>query len=183
MKRFAVLACILSLAMIGCDKSISPVTPTGVVTLVAVLSGASNVPPAASYEAGATGTAQITMTPAGSGAYTASVTLSLSSLLKAGVLPPAYAPMDTGGTTIVAGLIQQGAAGTVGPAVVQLPIGQTTAVPPIYAPTGTVLITLSNVTVPASSASAILANPGGFYLNLYSALNQNGVLRGQLIQH
>ena len=183
MKCFAVLACIISLAVVGCDKSINPVTPTGVVTFVAALSGASNVPAAASFEAGATGTAQITLTPAGGGAYTASVTLSLSNLLKAGVLPAAYAPMDTGGTTIVAGLIQQGAAGTVGPAVVQLPIGQTTAVPPIYAPTGSVLVTISGVAVPASSASAIMANPSGFYFNLYSALNQNGVLRGQLVQH
>ena len=182
MKRFAVLACAVSLAMIGCDKSISPVSPTGVVTLAATLSGASNVPPAGSLEAGATGSVQITLTPAGGGAYTASVTFSLSNLLRAGVLPAAYAPMDTGGSTIVAGLIQQGAAGTVGPAVFSLPIGQTTAVPPLYAPTGSVLVTISGVSVPAAVASAILASPSSYYLNLYSALNATGLMRGQLVQ-
>jgi len=153
-----------------------------VVTLAANLSGTSNVPPAGSFEAGATGSVQITLTPAGGGAYTATFTLSLSNLLKAGVLPAAYAPMDTGGSTIVAGLIQQGAAGAVGPAVLSLPIGQTTAVPPLYAPTGSVLVTISGVPVSSAVASGILANPSAYYFNLYSALNATGLMRGQLIQ-
>ncbi len=174
MKRFAVLACAMSLVAAGCDKSISPAVPSGVVTMVAQLSGASNVPPAGSLETGATGSLRLTMTPAGGGAYTASFALSLGGLVKAGVLP---SPLDSG-SVIVAGYVHQGAAGTVGAPVVVLPISQTA---PILSPTGTALITLSGVSVSSAAAAAILANPSGYYFNLYSALNQNGVLRGQLI--
>ena len=42
------------------------------------------------------------------------------------------------------------------------------------------MLTISNVAVTADAANAILANPSGFYFNLYSALNPNGVVRGQL---
>ncbi|MEI6666528.1 MAG: CHRD domain-containing protein [Acidobacteriota bacterium] len=174
MKRLAVLACACSLLLVGCDKSINPVVPSGVATLAAQLSGASNVPPAGSLEAGATGSLQITMTPAAGGGYTASFSIRLSGLVKAGILP---SPLDSG-SVIVAGYIHQGGAGTLGAPVLALPISQTA---PILSPTGTVLLTLSGVSVPAATATAILANPSGFYFNLYSALNQNGVLRGQLV--
>jgi filamentous hemagglutinin family protein len=43
-----------------------------------------------------------------------------------------------------------------------------------------VVLTIANVPVSAGAATAILANPSGFYFNMYSALNQNGVVRGQL---
>jgi hypothetical protein len=174
MKRLAVFACAISLVAVGCNKSINPVVPSGVVTLVSQLAGTSNVPPAGSLETGATGTLQVTMTPAGGGAYTASFALSLKGLVKSGLLP--Y-PLDNG-SVIVAGYIHQGAAGALGAPVVALPISQTA---PLVSPTGTVLVTISGVAVTSGAASAILANPSGFYFNLYSALNQNGVLRGQLV--
>jgi hypothetical protein len=60
---------------------------------------------------------------------------------------------------------------------VQLPISLQA---PIVSPTGSVVLTISNVSVSAGAASAILSNPSGFYFNMYSALNQNGVVRGQL---
>ena len=53
---------------------------------------------------------------------------------------------------------------------------------PIVTPTGRPLLTISNVAVSAPVASAILANPPGFYFQLHSALNQAGVVRGQLIK-
>ena len=179
MKRLAVLACAVSLTLAGCNGSISPVTPSGLVTLVSQLAATQNVPPAGSLEAGATGTVQISMTPVGDGSYTATITLSLSNLLRAGVLPAAYAPMDTMGSVIVAGYIHQGAAGTVGSVVVALPISQTA---PIAAPSGSAFLQYTGVTISSGAAAAILANPSGYYFNLYSALNQNGVLRGQLIK-
>ena len=181
MKRLAVLACATSLVAIGCNKSINPVVPSGMVTLVSQLSGASNVPPAGSLgfpttlEAGATGSLQVTMTPAAGGAYKASFSLRLSGLVKSGVLP---SPLDNG-SAIVAGYIHQGAAGTPGPPVVTLPISQAA---PILSPTGTVLITINNVDVSATAATGILASPSGYYFNLYSGLNTSGVLRGQLIR-
>jgi hypothetical protein len=174
MKRFTVVALALALFAAGCDETLNPATPTpGAVTLVSNLSGASNVPPASSLEAGTTGTLSVSMVPAAGGAYTASFSFQIGGLVKAGVLP---APLNSG-SVIVAGFVHQGGAGAVGPPVVQLPISQQA---PIVTPTGSVVLEISNVAVSASAASAMLSNPSGFYFNLYSALNQNGVIRGQL---
>jgi len=181
MKRFTVAAVVLSLFAAGCDETLNPVAPTaGQVTLVSQLSAAAEVPPAGSQgnpagalEAGATGTLSVTMVPAAAGSYTASFTFSIGNLIKAGVLP---SPLDSG-SVIVAGHIHSGAAGTSGPPIVPLPISQTA---PIVSPTGSVMLTISNVPVTADAASAILANPGGFCFNLHSALNPIGVVRGQL---
>jgi hypothetical protein len=174
MKRFTVVAVALSLFAAGCDEKLNPVAPTaGQVTLASNLSGASNVPPASSLEAASAGTLSVTMVPAAAGAYTASFSFQVGGLVKSGVLP---SPLDSG-SVIVAGYVHQGSAGTVGPPVVQLPISQQA---PIVTPTGSVVLTISNVQVSASAATAILSNPSGFYFNLYSALNQNGVVRGQL---
>jgi hypothetical protein len=176
MKRLAVLACALSLVAAGCNKSISPTVPSGVVTMISALAGSSNVPPAGSLETGATGSVMITLTPTDAGGnYTASFRISVTGLVKAGVLP---SPLDSG-SVIVAGYIHQGAAGAPGPPVLALPISQTA---PIVTPSGTAQLTVGNVTVPAATATAILANPAGFYFNLYSALNQTGVMRGQLVR-
>jgi hypothetical protein len=174
MKRSAVAACVLSLFAFGCDEKLNPVAPTpGQVTLASQISGAANVPPASSLEAGSAGTLSVTMTPAAAGAYTASFSFQIGGLVKAGVLP---APLDSG-SVILAGYVHQGAAGTVGPPVVQLPISLQA---PIVSPTGSVVLTIANVPVSAAAAAAILSNPSGFYFNMYSALNQNGVIRGQL---
>ena len=54
---------------------LAPATPTGVVSLASQVSGSQVVPAAGSLEAGAAGGVSISMTPAGSGAYTASFTL------------------------------------------------------------------------------------------------------------
>lgn len=181
MKRYSAVAVVLALFAAGCDETLNPVTPTpGQVTLVSQLSAAAEVPPAGqqgnpagALEAGATGGLSITMVPAAAGAYTASFSFSIGSLIKAGVLP---SPLDSG-SVIVAGHIHSGSAGTAGPPVVPLPISQQA---PIVTPTGGVVLTIADVPVSASAASAILANPGAFYFNLHSALNPVGVVRGQL---
>jgi len=181
MKRFTVFAVALSLFAAGCDETLNPVTPTaGQVTLASQLSAAAEVPPAGSQgnpagalEAGAAGTLSVTMVPTAAGAYTASFTFSVGNLIKSGVLPT---PLDSG-SVIVAGHIHSGAAGASGPPIVPLPISQAA---PIVTPTGSVMLTISNVAVTADAANAILANPAGFYFNLHSALNPVGVVRGQL---
>jgi hypothetical protein len=175
MKRLTLLALALSLLSAGCDEVLAPATPTGVVTFVSQMSGSQEVPAAAAPEAAAAGTASITMAPSGGGAYVASFTFQIGGLVKAGVLP---APLDSG-SVIVAGHIHTGAAGVVGAPVVPLPISQTA---PIVTPTGTVLLTISNVAVTADVASAMIANPSAFYFNLHTALNPGGVVRGQLIK-
>ena len=175
MKRLTLLVLALSLFSSGCDEVLAPVAPTGLVTLVSQISGSQEVPPAAAPEAASAGSLSVTMTPSGGGAYVASFTFQLSGFVKAGVLP---APLDSG-SVIVAGHIHVGAAGVVGAPVVPLPISQSA---PIVTPTGGVLLTISNVAVPSDVASAILANPSGYYFNLHSALNPGGVVRGQLIR-
>lgn len=186
MKRLAVLACVLSLVAVGCNKSISPTVPSGMVTLVAQLSGASNVPPAGyagmpgALEAAARGTIQLVLTPATGGDFTASLTLNLAGMITKATAVAAGLPSPLNdGTVIVAGYIHSGAAGAVGAPVLALPISQTA---PLISPTGTVLITMKGIAVPAATAAAIVANPAGFYFNLYSALNQNGIMRGQLVK-
>jgi hypothetical protein len=175
MKPLTLLVLALGLCSAGCDEVLAPATPTGVVSLVSQVSGSQVVPAAGSLEAAAAGGVSISMTPAAAGAYTASFSFQIGGLVKAGVLP---APLDNG-SVIVAGAVYQGAAGTAGAAVLGLPISQTA---PILSPTGSVLLTISNVAVSAPVASLILANPSGFYIQLHSALNQAGVVRGQLVR-
>jgi len=177
MKPLTLLVLALGLFSAGCDEVLAPATPSGVVSLASQVSGSQVVPAAGSLEAGAAGGVSVSMTPASSGAYTASFTIQLGGLVKAGVTP-----LLPDGSVIVAGVVYQGAAGALGSPVLQLPIGQTAAVPPLYTPTGTVLVTFSNVAVPSALASAILANPSGFYFQMHSALNAAGVVRGQLVR-
>jgi hypothetical protein len=175
MKPLTLFVLALGLCSAGCDEVLAPATPTGVVTLVSQMSGAQEVPAATAPEAASAGTLSLSMTPAGGGAYTASFTIQLAGFVKAGVLP---APLDSG-SVIVAGHIHTGAAGVVGAPIVPLPISQAA---PIVTPTGGAFLTIANVAVPADVASAILANPSGFYFNLHSALNPGGVVRGQLVK-
>lgn len=176
MKRMTFVALALTLTAVGCDEVLTPVAPTaGTVTLVGQLSAAQEVPPATAPESAATGSVQVTMVPTSGGAYVASFTFAVGGLVKAGVLP---APLDSG-SVIVASHIHSGAAGVAGPVLVPLPISSAA---PIVTPTGSVLLTVGGVTVPADIAAGILANPAGYYFNMHSALNPAGVVRGQLIR-
>lgn len=176
MKSLGILAVVLALSGVGCSNdSDNPVSPSGLVTLVSQMSASQEVPAANPPETAAAGTATITMTPTTGGAYSASFTFQIGGLVRAGVLP---APLDNG-SVIVAGHIHVAPAGVAGPVVVPLPISQAA---PLVSPTGSILIQFSNITVPADIAAAILANPAGYYLNLHSAINAAGVVRGQLVK-
>lgn len=184
MKRISIVAVALGLMVSGCDETLNPTSPTaGQVTLVSQVSGSQVVPPAGqqgvpagALEAGAAGSLSVTMVPASGGNYTAAFTFSVGNLIKAGQVP--VPPLDNG-SVIVAGYIFPGSAGggATGTPVVALPIS---IAAPIVTPTGSVLLTISNVTVTAAAANAILANPAGFFFSLHSAVNQAGVVRGQL---
>ncbi len=162
MKRLSILACALSLVAAGCDGKISPTTPSGVVNLAAGLSAARVLPPPAGPETGGVGQVQVSFTPGASG-YTANFTLTVGNL-------PAT-------TIFVAGYIQAASAGAVGPPVVSSGISATA---PILTPTGGTRLELTGAQVPAALAQAIIANPSGYYFQLYSFANQTGALRGQL---
>ena len=149
MKRLTLLVLALGLFSAGCDEVLAPATPTGVMTLVSQMSGAQEVPAARPpRRRPPPAPLSISMTPASGGAYTASFTFQVGGLVKAGVLP---APLDSG-SVIVAGHIHPGAAGVVGPpVVVPLPISQAA---PICHARRAVLLTISNVAVPADVAPA-----------------------------
>lgn len=178
MKRFATVALMLAVTTSACtkdDDNTNPVAPTGTVTLVSQMTASQEVPAATPPENAAAGTAKVTLVPTSGGAYSATFLFQVGGLVRAGLLP---APLDNG-SVIVAGHIHSGAAGVVGPPVVALPIS---VAAPLVSPTGAILIQFTGVAVPADVASAILANPAGFYINLHSAINPAGVVRGQLVR-
>jgi len=176
MKRLGIVVVVCSLFAVGCESTTeNPVSPSNQVILAAQMSGSQEVPLASAPEANGVGTVQIVMTPAAGGAYSATFSFSIAGLVRAGVLP---APLDSG-SVIVAGHIHRAPAGVAGPVVVPLPISQAA---PLVSPTGSVVVSFSNVTVNADIASAILADPAGYYINLHSALNPAGVVRGQLVR-
>ena len=47
-------------------------------------------------------------------------------------------------------------------------------------PTGAGSFTRTGIAVSVDQANAILANPGGFYFNIHTSRNPDGVARGQL---
>ena len=49
---------------------------------------------------------------------------------------------------------------------------------------GTGTFTRINLPItPVANAQAIINNPAGFYFNVHSSLNPNGVIRGQLVRN
>jgi hypothetical protein len=80
------------------------------------------------------------------------------------------------GTALTASHIHPGAAGSNGGVLVSLGL---TAGEVTFA-TGSGSFSKRGITVTVDQANAIMANPGGFYLNIHTANNLNGVARGQL---
>jgi len=173
MKRVIVLCALVALAgaAAACDGD-SPTTPSAPTseappTYTVALSTASEVPPVTGSEADGSGTATLTfnLTKDAGGATTAAtldVTVNVSGF-------PA-------GTALTASHIHPGAAGSNGGVFVSfgLTAGEVTF------PTGSGSFTKRGVTMTVDQASAIIANPAGFYLNIHTAGNPNGVARGQL---
>lgn len=168
MKRFPVLAAAFALLAAGCSSSTSPSTssPTKP-TFTASLSPANEVPPITNAESTGSGTATITLdtTTNSSGqitAATATFVVNLSGF-------PAGASMNIAH-------IHQGASTCACPVVVNtgLTAGNNVLT------TGSGTFTVAGIAVTADIASAILANPSGFYFNVHSTLNPGGAARGQL---
>lgn len=83
---------------------------------------------------------------------------------------------DAPTTVLTASHIHPGAAGTNGGVVVSLGLtaGEVTC------PVGSGSFSNRDVILTVDQANAIMVNPGGFYLNIHTAANPNGVGRGQL---
>ncbi len=176
MKRLSLLACAVGVALAGCDGKISPATPTNVTTLVAQLSSAGVLPfPVTGGEAQGVGSVTLRLTPA-PGGYAVTFTLAL------GNLPPT--------TTIVAGLIFPGAAGTFSQSpVYATPISYPSAAnptapaTPVLTPTGSTRLDFNTCAVMVQAVGdGLTASPSGFYFQLISAANQTGALRGQFVK-
>lgn len=153
----------------------SPTAPTGPTappsdappTYGVTLSTANEVPPVTGSEAGGSGTATLTfnLTKDAAGAVTAAT---LDVTVNATGFPA--------GTALTASHIHPGAAGSNGGVFVScgLTPGE------VSFPNGSGSFTKRGVTLTVDQANAIMANPSGFYLNIHTASNPNGVARGQL---
>jgi hypothetical protein len=159
------LGCIVT----GCGGADNPATPSPVSssTFTAALLPASEVPPVAGTEANGSATSTITfnLTKDSTGNITAA---SLDATVSVTGFPA--------GTTLTASHIHPGAAGVSGGVFVSL--GLTPG--EVSFANGSGSFTKRGVTLTVDQANTILANPGGFYLNIHTADNPNGVARGQL---
>jgi hypothetical protein len=158
----------LGLIVTGCtdDPATSPSSGT-VETFTANLLPANEVPPIANEEAGGSASATITFdVTRDSAGYVTAASMNVS--LTATGFP--------NGTALTTAHIHPGAVGANGGVFVNVGLanGEVTF------PSGSGSFTKRGIVVTPDQANAILANPAGFYLNIHTARNPDGVARGQL---
>jgi hypothetical protein len=165
MKR-AALALALALVAVGCGSSAAPTPVNPAFTMQ--MSPAVETPPISNSESVASGSVVITFVTTKDGAgnitsATATATVNLTGF-------PA-------GSTITASHIHTGATGVKGGVLIPFPPGSVT----LTGGSGTYTATASPAPA-AADVTNILANPGGYYFNVHSALNPGGVMRAQLVR-
>jgi len=168
MKRQSIVLLALIALTAACGSK-TPAQPTGPATQFvfgATLLPANEVPAATGPETAGSGTAVITLnvTRDGAGAITAATTTFAVTM--------AGFPQ---GTNLTAAHIHPGASGATGSPIVNT--GLTNGEVVIN---GSGSFTKSNVTTATDQASAIINNPAGFYFNVHTTSNPNGVARGQM---
>jgi hypothetical protein len=164
--RLAIL-CVCALG-VGCEDN--PTSPsTGVQPVfVAQLSPANEVPGITNAEGNGRGAAQIAMT----------VTRDSSGNVTGGTATMTFQLSGYPATTTVIGAhIHRGAAGIVGPVIVNTGLSGAN---PFPLDNGTGQFTARDVAVDAATMQSILDNPAGWYFNVHSPLNPGGFSRGQL---
>src|SRR5262245_56362380 len=159
---------VLGFSLTGCtnDPPTSPSSGTTQNFTASLLTG-NEVPPIANEEAGGSASATIAInTTSDSAGYvtTASMTVSVT------------ATGFPNGTALTKAHIHPGAVGANGGVFVNVGLadGEVTF------PSGGGSFTKRGIAVTVDQANAILANPSGFYLNIHTARNPDGVARGQL---
>ena len=159
---------ILASAVTGCGSD-TPTAPSATATarFSAVLLPSSEVPPVTGSEASGSGTATLTfnLTKDSAGNTTAAT-------LDASVSVTGF----PGGTALTGSHIHPGTADVNGGILVSLGL----APGEVSFATGSGSFTRQGITLTVDQANSILANPGGFYLNIHTAANSGGVARGQL---
>ena len=162
------LVLILGLSVAGCtnDPPTSP-SPGTTQTFTANLLTANEVPPIANEETGGSASATITfaLTNDSAGHVTAA---SMDVSVTATGFP--------NGTALTKAHIHPGAAGANGGVFVNVGLvdGEVTF------PSGSGSFTKRGIALTVDQANTILANPSGYYLNIHTARNPDGVARGQL---
>ncbi|MGH2377215.1 MAG: CHRD domain-containing protein [Candidatus Limnocylindria bacterium] len=143
-------------------------TPATQVTFTAELKTENEVPPISNEEMSGSGMATVTfdLTRSATGAITAA-TASFEIVLSG--FPTS--------TMINVGHIHEAEAGANGGVVVGF---KTDGANPIALTTGGTTLTYADITVDPALAQEILDDPDGYYVNVHSAANPGGVVRGQL---
>jgi hypothetical protein len=154
------------LAACGSDSSSSP-SATSTEKFTASLLPANEVPPITNDEAGGSATATVTfnVTKDSSG-YATSATMDVN----------VTAVGFPNGTALTSAHIHPGGAGTNGGVFVNLALnaGEITFA------SGSGSFSRTGIPLTVEQINAILASPSNYYLNIHTALNPNGVARGQL---
>lgn len=172
MKKSLASIMLMSMAAMSVFTLMTNTARAEIVVFTATLSPANEVAPivVSSAEAGSSGTAIITLDITRSGstitAATARFDVSVSGF------------PSNGSSLIILTHIHQGAATVNGPVRVDSGISPGA---PIGTPQGVAAYSRSNLVVSPAVADLILNGPGGFYFNVHTALNPNGVMRGQLV--
>ena len=168
-RRMLAALAVLTLLTGACKKSSTSPSATETSKFTATLSPANEVPAITNAEAGASGTATITLnvTKDSAGAITAATA----------DFNVTYSGFPNG-TALTLAHIHSGNAGTNGGVVVNTAI----AAGEVTFPAGSGTLNKTGVSVDATTASSIVANPSGFYFNSHTALNPGGALRGQLVK-
>jgi hypothetical protein len=171
MNRFSTLIVGLSIVAVGCGSDSSPIAPsqgtTTTSTFTVPLSTANEVPAITNADASGSGTAVIALTVTKDGAGTITSATANFQISVTGF--PA-------GTTVTKAHIHNGPAGA--NAGITVDVGLTSGELAITNGSGS--ITKNGINVPADRAAAMLSNRAGHYLNVHTALNPDGAIRGQL---
>jgi hypothetical protein len=171
MKRLAIAIVGLLLAA-GCSSSSSSspsTTNPNAVRFTAALTPAQETPPIAGAEASGSGTATIDF----------ALTRDASNTITAATVNFQVTMQGFPSTAVVnIAHIHTGAQGVAGPILVN------TTVNPgeVVLTNGTGTFTRAGLSLPATTAQAIIDNPAGFYFNVHTAANPGGVMRAQLVK-
>ena len=167
-RHFTAALCLVAcIGLVACNDN-SPTSPSDTVKLTAQLSPANEVPPVTNAEASGSGTVTITMHLTRDGAGTITAATADFQVSMTGF------PVNT---PLTMAHIHTGAVGVSGAVLVNtgLSSGEVTL------STGAGSFTKNGVSLSASTAQDILANPAAFYFNVHTMLNPGGVARGQLV--
>ena len=171
MNRSAIVVVGLSLVAAGCGSSpIEPSPSEGTrttTTFTVQLSPANEVPAIANADAGASGTAIITLNVARDASNNVTSANADFQITVAGF--PA-------GTRVTDAHIHNAPAGANG----GVSVNTTLTSGDVVITNGGGSTTKSGINVPADRAAAILNNPAAHYFNVHTALNPDGAIRGQL---